>query len=205
MKFKFFRSAFVGVVLSATFLVNVANAGLINFEGISGSGIYEYTYVNGYTQDLGGGFSLSSPSGATFIIGSNYNTNWGNAVSSGLHGLGFYSGYSVIDNGGSIFDALSVNAGSVYQDNTSILIEGFLSGILTHSVTTGFYNLYESSNVILNFTGIDALRFSLLTGSSALVDDIITSSSIDVPEPSTLAIFALGMIGLASRRFKKQS
>jgi len=29
--------------------------------------------------------------------------------------------------------------------------------------------------------------------------------SVDVPEPSTLAIFALGMIGLASRRFKKQS
>ena len=28
---------------------------------------------------------------------------------------------------------------------------------------------------------------------------------IGVPEPSTLAIFALGMIGLASRRFKKQS
>jgi hypothetical protein len=27
----------------------------------------------------------------------------------------------------------------------------------------------------------------------------------DVPEPSTLAIFALGMIGLASRRYKKQS
>ena len=27
----------------------------------------------------------------------------------------------------------------------------------------------------------------------------------DVPEPSTLAIFALGMIGLASRRFKKKS
>ena len=29
--------------------------------------------------------------------------------------------------------------------------------------------------------------------------------STAVPEPSTLAIFALGMIGLASRRFKKQS
>jgi hypothetical protein len=26
-----------------------------------------------------------------------------------------------------------------------------------------------------------------------------------IPEPTTLAIFALGMIGLASRRFKKQS
>lgn len=30
------------------------------------------------------------------------------------------------------------------------------------------------------------------------------SQSVDVPEPSTLAIFALGIIGLASRRFKKQ-
>jgi hypothetical protein len=28
---------------------------------------------------------------------------------------------------------------------------------------------------------------------------------VNVPEPSTLAIFALGLIGLASRRFKKQS
>jgi hypothetical protein len=27
----------------------------------------------------------------------------------------------------------------------------------------------------------------------------------DVPEPTSLAILALGMIGLASRRFKKQS
>lgn len=33
----------------------------------------------------------------------------------------------------------------------------------------------------------------------------ITTTTTDVPEPSTLAIFALGMIGLASRRFKKQS
>ncbi len=33
----------------------------------------------------------------------------------------------------------------------------------------------------------------------------IEKLSVDVPEPSTLAIFALGMIGLASRRFKKQA
>ncbi len=32
-----------------------------------------------------------------------------------------------------------------------------------------------------------------------------TLVGIHVPEPSTLAIFALGMIGLASRRFKKNS
>jgi hypothetical protein len=32
----------------------------------------------------------------------------------------------------------------------------------------------------------------------------IDATAASVPEPSTLAIFALGMIGLASRRFKKQ-
>lgn len=36
-------------------------------------------------------------------------------------------------------------------------------------------------------------------------DNIVLSTTNEVPEPSTLAIFALGMIGLASRRFKKQS
>jgi hypothetical protein len=33
----------------------------------------------------------------------------------------------------------------------------------------------------------------------------ITTTTNAVPEPSTLAIFTLGIIGLASRRFKKQS
>jgi len=36
----------------------------------------------------------------------------------------------------------------------------------------------------------------------ALVRD--STESHDVPEPSTLAIFALGLMGIASRRFKKQ-
>jgi hypothetical protein len=34
---------------------------------------------------------------------------------------------------------------------------------------------------------------------------VVTSPTTSVPEPSTLAIFALGIIGLASRRFKKKS
>jgi len=36
-------------------------------------------------------------------------------------------------------------------------------------------------------------------------DIIIAMRATSVPEPSTLAIFALGMMGLASRRFKKQA
>jgi Trk-type K+ transport system membrane component len=36
-------------------------------------------------------------------------------------------------------------------------------------------------------------------------DDTLMHIPIAVPEPSTLAIFVLGMIGLISRQFKKQS
>ena len=50
------------------------------------------------------------------------------------------------------------------------------------------------------------LKFSLYPGSDAgVVIGDITLNSSTIPEPSTLAIFALGMIGIATRRFKKQS
>ena len=38
----------------------------------------------------------------------------------------------------------------------------------------------------------------------ATINDIAPGVTIDVPEPSTLAIFGLALVGLASRRFKKQ-
>lgn len=41
--------------------------------------------------------------------------------------------------------------------------------------------------------------------SAKMILDVEPNPAVDVPEPSTLTIFALGMIGLASRRFKKQS
>mgnify|MGYP000594871014 CR=1 FL=1 len=203
---KFIKSALVSLIIAACSFSNVANAGLIDFEGVAGTQQYDYISVSNSALDLGDGFFLSNQTASTFgtfIIGSNYNSSWGNAVSSGIHGLGFYNTISVIDKGGDIFDALSINAGSVYDNNTSIRIEGFLSGVLTNTFTTGNYNVFESSNVALNFVGIDSIKFSLVGGSSALIDDLVTSS-VQVPEPSTLAIFALGMIGLASRRFKKQ-
>lgn len=42
-------------------------------------------------------------------------------------------------------------------------------------------------------------------GSVAGGDLLIFASAAEVPEPSTLAVFALGVMGLASRRFKKQA
>ena len=54
---------------------------------------------------------------------------------------------------------------------------------------------------ILNFNGVNSIHSRNLSGFSSFDNPNVSK----VPEPSTLAIFALGMIGLASRRFKKQS
>ena len=44
------------------------------------------------------------------------------------------------------------------------------------------------------------------SNSSGVYEKVVfRASAIDVPEPSTLAIFALGIMGLAARRFKKKA
>jgi len=73
------------------------------------------------------------------------------------------------------------------------LIQGAgVVGVNQHLLFDGYlpdqYGNYETKNEIMGI---------------ALVRE--TSLPTDVPAPSSLAIFALGMMGLASRRFKKQS
>lgn len=82
--------------------------------------------------------------------------------------------------------------------------------------------LANGENILLasfTFTAINYGTTSLLTISESFTNFLSQNAKIDfdsasanisvvsaeVPEPSTLAIFALGMMGLASRRFKKQS
>lgn len=74
-----------------------------------------------------------------------------------------------------------------------------LLGIGSHSVELYFFE--NNGEASLEFTVADSSRvfthFNDPLGATTLVTD--------VPEPTTLAIFALGLMGLASRRFKKQS
>jgi hypothetical protein len=53
--------------------------------------------------------------------------------------------------------------------------------------------------------GIDNLITSQIDVVTCTQDPSLPQCSASVPEPSTIAIFALGIRGLASRRFKKQS
>ena len=59
----------------------------------------------------------------------------------------------------------------------------------------------------LTYSGGDTAKISFPGGGQWFIGDTITitfDSANPVPEPSTVAIFALSIMGLASRRFKKQ-
>jgi hypothetical protein len=65
----------------------------------------------------------------------------------------------------------------------------------------------DSSQIVIQRSGFGS-GFKFSTGNAHLFSFDAVDVGVEVsavPEPSTLAIFALGMIGLASRRFKKQS
>jgi len=66
---------------------------------------------------------------------------------------------------------------------------------------TAWQNVFDEFGV--QEFGDDAIIF--ISGHAGYLIIANNQSTRDVPEPSSLAIFALGMMGLASRRFKKQA
>ena len=74
------------------------------------------------------------------------------------------------------------------------------SGMMTFSTDGNVFRLADNVNdfTTTSYLANDNGRHSLTS------ETTINLASVDVPEPSTLAIFALGIMGLAARRFKKQ-
>ncbi|MCJ8296672.1 MAG: PEP-CTERM sorting domain-containing protein [Colwellia sp.] len=76
------------------------------------------------------------------------------------------------------------NIGLAFDENTGTLYANAASSLYILDVTSGASTLVGSNGV----------------GS---IDGLAWLGVVDVPEPSTLAIFSLALMGLASRRFKK--
>jgi hypothetical protein len=66
----------------------------------------------------------------------------------------------------------------------------------------GFHGLSDITRIEITFTGTKESGIGLAFNNFSPIEDV--SEQINsVPEPSTVAIFALGIVGLVSRRFKK--
>jgi len=91
-------------------------------------------------------------------------------------------------------------------NNWTTLVSGTTGDLgLTLSIMN---NQATTQNVSVDFGSVtgNAIRFGYNNGSQIALHEVTFNGNVSttsVPEPSTFAIFALGMIGLASRRYKK--
>jgi hypothetical protein len=195
------KAALAGLILSVS---SFANAGIITFTDRVD---YE-AYINGaITDDF---LDVTDGSGSTGVR-SGYNwdmSDFGCASGPGQCGDNSSQNFSYDDNyiwtynnGSFTFDsnifAFGFDFGSA-NGNTSVTLNGLQS---QQTSTGGFFGIASTDSQgfnVVNYTKpTNYGLFDKLTYATQAVN------ATQVPEPSTLAIFALGIMGLASRRFKK--
>ena len=230
MQFKLLKMAVIGSILLVSGLANVANAGLITIteevstaslvDTLLGDGSTELNFYSGVGFTIGEtfqGLSVNDPGGTSnenFIL-SNASNPLSLLVGTASNGVGFCCGGIVGLAGG------SVNGDDIGEGVIAILFDFDVTNLglrlLGGGGTTSFH-FFDSNGLLMDtVTSANAASYAF-TSSQAYRGVAIETTRIagqayadlrfdraveQVPEPSTLAIFALGMIGLASRRFKK--
>ncbi|TWX64776.1 PEP-CTERM sorting domain-containing protein [Colwellia demingiae] len=200
MKFNFLKMACAVLILTVS---GLANATLI-LEGGTGS-------TGAGNIILNGGTSVDVAHSAYFDGATTPASDWvwDLANSDGIaNPLDFTFSFSLAG-----FDVLTAELSGLWGvDNVgSVFLNGNLISSLPDVVTNNFNVLHALSagpGSSAFVAGLNVLSFNVGNrgGPGAFRASVkVTADVKPIPEPSTLAIFALGMIGLASRRFKRQS
>jgi hypothetical protein len=207
MNIKMLKAAFAGLVLSVS---GFANAGIISGTEYTDDGkVVDLQNLEWLTWDETYGVSRNS-------IEAGYNgllsKGWRYATTTELGNLftsiwGGQDGWNTANHDGSQwlwenFDNADFLLGSSYSRSGDLQV-GATVNYLGHWRAETTYLSDDSGWFHSNYGA--AGNYSNLLSKSSQASSVLVRSVTDVPEPSTLAIFALGMIGLASRRFKKQS
>ena len=217
MKFKFLNAILASLILCVS---TSANAGLITITSYdienattSGWGGWNHTY-NGNINITGTNLADYTNGSGTLndgIIGSYVNDNQLFNTADNAEITLYLDGYYSIDSiklfGGSNPNALP---GGI---ETIDVFFGGITSTLAH-VAFGVDDFFSTTGSNLNGITTNMIKiFNVPSGNCCGAYNIteievigdLKNAPEQVPEPYTLAIFALGIIGLASRRFKKQS
>jgi hypothetical protein len=220
MKFKFLKTTVVSLVFSASCLISAANAGIITWgsptdivtatdvsingtlvEAVNGTRNTDADVtVNGVTFEASNflGDTQVADFCSTCTTDTNYNTllsSFTRALSTATVPLSIGGGSLLLGNLYEIqiwwIDDRPAGPGSMlFQD-----LSGGSSVQVEDKFVIGTFTADTASQLI----SVDHISRAKVHLNAYQVRDI----TAQVPEPSTLAIFALGMIGLASRQFKK--
>jgi len=197
MNIKMLKAALVCFVLSVS---GFANAGLITFTPSGTSTVSQSTDLywnmlsdNTSTSSLSaiGDFYLSGHGDFHFDTSTADMTNIGTGTGGYLFNLGELIGANSNWSNTSNFVGTTDYSGIMNLGDSGIFGLSFQLAGQTHY---GWVNISENSGT----QSILGWGYESIAG-QAIAAGVTTS----VPEPSTLAIFALGIMGLASRRFKK--
>jgi hypothetical protein len=215
---KILYKALAGLIISCSLIIFTANAGLIEFREFEGnnSGLIYVEDLNmeflnlsytankthsGAISDFSSdGFSDTSIILANQLFEAIGISSYVDRATPGYVDVGTVITHNTGFQNGSWNDLWftwfgDLNTGSDKEANISLSRDGTSLGV-NENPYYAIKQLTSSSNMALSSTNPN--------GPWILKAALLGREVKSVPEPSTLAIFALGMIGLASRRFKKQ-
>lgn len=221
-----FKIAFVGLIFISTSLLNLANAGLVfftdraNFEAASGLVAINETFES---ANVAAGGIVSTPSmlnsetnNSVFSTGSiapglSIAASNGNLVV--LNGI-LGDSKSVAADLFAAFTIINLDAGSqalgldIFANAPNAILDlrfyDVDARLFATTSISGINNLSPSFfGVISDSTLIAKVEFEGLGSVGEVIDNITFGQVVNVPEPSTFAIFVIGILGLLVRQANK--